>query len=65
MNGPASSVIVLVAPGVDKTSDLDDLLERARRSKIRIASVTYPGVLRNFPLDHLATSTGKLATISQ
>lgn len=58
-NGPASSVILVVAPGMEKSSEIDDLVERTTRTNVRIVTINYPGVLRSEPLDVLATATGK------
>lgn len=57
--GPASSVIVLVAPGtLDRTPELMELTEKLSNAKIRLATITYPGQLRAHPLDWLAQRTG-------
>ncbi|XP_075216970.1 calcium-activated chloride channel regulator 1-like isoform X2 [Lycorma delicatula] len=62
MRGPASSVIVIVAPGtLDRSQELIELTEKLYNAKIRIATITYPGQLRSQPLDWLAESTGGVA----
>lgn len=60
-SGPANSVIVMVAPGVERILDMEDLLERARRSHIRVATINYPSVLRSLALDSIASATGGAA----
>lgn len=58
-NGPASSVILIISPGVEKLSSLEDMVERARKSQIKIATINYPGVLRTNSLDLLSSATGE------
>lgn len=57
-NGPASSVILVVAPGTEKYSDMEDVVERARRTRVRIVTINYPGLIRSSPLDSLSLATG-------
>lgn len=57
-NGAASSVILVIAPGVERLAELEVIVERARLSKIKIATVNYPAVLRRNSLDALAEVTG-------
>lgn len=56
-NGSASSVILVISPGIDKLHDLDDVVERSRRTQVRIATINYPGVLRSHSLDALSAAT--------
>lgn len=62
LNGPASSVIVLIAPGTsDQSVELSQILEQAVEANVRIATVTYPAQLRARSLDWLANATGGVA----
>ncbi|XP_058812546.1 calcium-activated chloride channel regulator 1-like [Topomyia yanbarensis] len=58
LHGPASSVILVVAPGMDFSIDHKSLANAARASKIRITTINYPNVIRRQPLDTLAHGTG-------
>ncbi|XP_055625136.1 calcium-activated chloride channel regulator 1-like isoform X2 [Toxorhynchites rutilus septentrionalis] len=58
LNGPANSVILVVAPGMDYSIDHKSLTNAARASKIRITTINYPNVIRRQPLDALAHGTG-------
>lgn len=55
--GPASNVIVVIAPGMDYNTDYKTLTTRAKENKIRIVTVNYPEVSRLQPLDILAQKT--------
>lgn len=58
--GPASSVVILVSSGMESVG-VDKAIEQARTAAehgIRIATINYPGVLRQLPLDVLAKETG-------
>ena len=57
-HGPASSVIVVIAPGMDHSLEIDPLLSQAVNQGVRIATINYPSILRPLPLDHLAHATG-------
>lgn len=59
--GPASSVIVLIAPGMDHIADLNSLLPRAVSFGVKLATVNYPNIIRSAPLDSLARTTGGMA----
>ena len=56
--GPASSVVVVVAPGIEYSSDLNQLVDRARILGVRFATINFPGIVRGKPLDQLAQRTG-------
>lgn len=58
MRGPASSIIVVIAPGMDHSIEIDPLLSLAVDEGVRIATINYPAILRPLPLDHLAHATG-------
>ncbi|KAK6645164.1 hypothetical protein RUM43_001440 [Polyplax serrata] len=60
-SGPASSVILIISPGTDKVNDLEDMVGRAKRAQIRIATINYPGVLRSHSLEALSLATGALS----
>lgn len=58
-NGPASSVIVVIAPGTAPyTADLAKQVAEAKDKNIRIATVTYPMLKRIRSLDWMAEKTG-------
>ncbi|XP_029714356.1 calcium-activated chloride channel regulator 1 [Aedes albopictus] len=61
MNGPANSIILIIAPGMEYSIDHTALSNSARTSHIRIATINYPNVIRRQPLDALALSTGGTA----
>ncbi|VVC30488.1 Hypothetical protein CINCED_3A006904 [Cinara cedri] len=57
-NGPASSVIVVIAPGTTAyTPDLTKQVAEAKDKNIRIATVTYPMLKRTRSLDWMAEKT--------
>lgn len=57
--GPASSVIVVIAPGTSAyTPDLVKQVTEAKGKNIRIATVTYPMLKRSKSLDWMADKTG-------
>lgn len=58
LRGPASSVILIVAPGTKQDVKIIDQAKKAASSGVRIATVNYPGVLRSSPLDSIAEITG-------
>ncbi|GAB0087730.1 calcium-activated chloride channel regulator 1 [Sergentomyia squamirostris] len=55
--GPASNVILVIAPGMDYNTDHHALSLEANAAKVRIVTVNYPGVIRRQPLDILAAKT--------
>lgn len=62
MSGPALSVIVVIAPGsAEHSQELDQVVEQAADENIRIATITYPALLRSRPLDWMANTTGGIA----
>lgn len=58
LRGPASSVILLVAPGTRQDIKTLEQAKRAASLGVRISTINYPGVLRPSPLDSLAELTG-------
>lgn len=58
IRGPASSIIVVIAPGMDHSIEIEPLLSQAIDEGVRIATINYPAILRPLPLDHLAHTTG-------
>lgn len=59
VNGPASSVIVVIAPGTATYApDLTRQVTEAKEKNIRIATVTYPMQKRLKSLDWMAEKTG-------
>ncbi|XP_055617142.1 calcium-activated chloride channel regulator 1-like [Toxorhynchites rutilus septentrionalis] len=61
MNGPANSIILIIAPGMEYSIDHTSLANAARSSQIRISTINYPNVIRRQPLDALAIATGGFA----
>lgn len=60
--GPASSVIVVIAPGTHaSTAELNKRVAEAREKNIRVATVTYPMLKRADSLDWIAEKTGGTA----
>ncbi|XP_058467189.1 calcium-activated chloride channel regulator 2-like [Malaya genurostris] len=58
MNGPANSIVLIIAPGMEYSIDHHTLANAASSSRIRISTINYPNVIRRQPLDALALSTG-------
>jgi len=60
--GPASSVIVVIAPGTQAyTPDLNKQVAEAKDKNIRVATVMYPMLKRLRSLDWIAEKTGGVA----
>lgn len=59
--GAANSVILIIAPGMDVKTDYLTLSKAAKKEKIRIATINYPGVIHRKPLDALAKPTSGLS----
>ncbi|XP_039277350.1 calcium-activated chloride channel regulator 1 isoform X2 [Nilaparvata lugens] len=60
--GPASSVIIVVAPGtLDFNPEVVELTGKLAAAKVRVATITYPAQLRQQPLDWLAQRTHGVA----
>lgn len=58
---PARNVIILIAPGMNLNTQLENLTKEAKKAKIRIATINYPDVIRVQPLDSLALQTDGVA----
>ncbi|XP_034250009.1 calcium-activated chloride channel regulator 2-like [Thrips palmi] len=63
LSGPASSVIILVGCGTDNPADLKLAAMEAAADGVRVATITYPAVIRSSPLDIAASVTDTLAFI--
>lgn len=64
--GPASNVIILVAPGVNTNKELENTVKDIKKSKIRIVTINYPTMTRTSSLDFLAKETnGKAYTVAE
>ncbi|BES87543.1 Ca-activated cl channel protein [Nesidiocoris tenuis] len=62
INGPASSVIVVIAPGtLEHVPDLTELMPELKKSHVKLATITYPAQVRARTLDWMAEATGGLA----
>lgn len=59
--GPANNVIVVIASGMNPSEQLNKALDKVKKSKIKIATVTYPALLRKTLLNNLADQTGGIA----
>lgn len=59
--GIASSVILVIAPGMDAKTNYHSVVETAQQHNVRIATVNYPGVIHRTPLDVLAKETSALS----
>ncbi|CAG2065475.1 unnamed protein product, partial [Timema podura] len=57
-HGPASSVIVLIAPGMDHSLNINSVLAEASDIRARITTINYPSIVRPRSLDALAAGTG-------
>ncbi|RZC37039.1 DUF1973, CLCA N, Activator LAG-3 and/or VWA 2 domain containing protein, partial [Asbolus verrucosus] len=60
-HGAANNVIVVIAAGMDPSEQMNKSLEKVKKSKIKIATITYPTVMRNQLLNVLAEKTGGVA----
>lgn len=56
-SGAATNVIITIGSGVNNSTRLMDVLKEAREQKVRIATINYPIVLKQHPLDFLAEET--------
>lgn len=62
--GTASSVILIIAPGMDTRTDYETIAKSARNERIKIVTINYPGVIHRRPLDALSQLTsGKSFTL--
>ena len=59
--GLASSVILLIAPGMNMNTRMYQLSKEMQQLNIRVASVNYPVIARQQPLDELAKDTNGVA----
>lgn len=59
--GAASSIILIIAPGMDVKTDYLMLGQMCKKEKIRITTINYPGVIHRKPLDSLAKLTSGLS----
>lgn len=57
----ARNVIVLIAPGMNLNTQLQNLVKEAKNEHIKLATINYPDVFRSQPLDWLAEETGGVA----
>lgn len=57
INGAASNVIVVIAPGMDDTTDMNKIIDDLNKAKIKIATINYPDVVRKNTLKQLADKT--------
>lgn len=55
-NGPANSVILVVAPGIDRQTDIAKLATELNNERTKLVTINYPGVIRRQPLDSLSAA---------
>ncbi|KAG4074164.1 hypothetical protein HA402_014369 [Bradysia odoriphaga] len=55
-NGPANSVILVVAPGIDRQTDIQKLATQLNNERTKLVTINYPGVIRRKPLDTLSAA---------
>ncbi|GJQ72092.1 hypothetical protein Trydic_g3189 [Trypoxylus dichotomus] len=55
--GAATHVLIMIAPGMNNNTQLMDVLNEVKKQKVRIATINYPMVLKQHPLDSLAKET--------
>lgn len=55
--GPANDVILVIAPGTVVNQQVKNAVKEIGKSKIKIATINYPGVMRTNMLDVLASDT--------
>lgn len=64
VSGPASSVIVIIAPGINRSPQIQNIIKEATKAQIRMATINYPEVTRTHSLDILAHEThGRAYTV--
>lgn len=56
-NGAANNVIIVISPGMDYNTELDNVINDVKKSKIKIATINYPNIIRSSSLNLLAEST--------
>ncbi|XP_019760320.1 calcium-activated chloride channel regulator 4 [Dendroctonus ponderosae] len=56
-NGPASNVIIVIAPGMMLTDQIRNTVDDLKRNKIRVATINYPDIVRPNTLRYLAEET--------
>ncbi|KRT85172.1 hypothetical protein AMK59_1209, partial [Oryctes borbonicus] len=55
--GAATHVLIMIAPGMNNNTQLMDVLNEVKKQKVRIATINYPIILKQQPLDILAKET--------
>ncbi|EFA08980.2 calcium-activated chloride channel regulator 4 [Tribolium castaneum] len=56
-NGPANNVIVVIAAGIESFEEVNKTMEKVKKSKIKIATINYPTIMRANLLNRLAEET--------
>lgn len=56
-HGPASNVIVVIAPGMTLTDQIRNIAEDLKKNRIRVATINYPNIVRPNTLRFLAEET--------
>lgn len=57
IQGPANNVILVISTGIDTTNQTYNIINEAKKNKIKIATVNYPNIIRQDSLDILAKET--------
>ncbi|CAH0563965.1 unnamed protein product [Brassicogethes aeneus] len=55
--GPATNVIVVIAPGMQSDESMNKVIKDAAKSQIRIATINYPNIVREHTLRRLSDET--------
>lgn len=61
LNGPANNVIVVIAAGIETFTEVNKTMEKVKKSKIKIATINYPTIMRANLLNKLAEETSGVA----
>lgn len=56
-HGPANNIIVIIAPGMNSEDHLNSTVRDLKRSKIRVATINYPDIVRSSTMSFLAQET--------
>lgn len=60
-HGAANNVIVVIAAGMNPSEQLTKVMEKVKKAKIKVATITYPTMMRSDLLNPLAEQTGGVA----
>lgn len=60
-HGVANNVIVVIGAGMDSSPQMDKVVGMAKKANVKIATITYPTIIRSELLNSLAERTGGVA----